>query len=85
MDNQVNGDILIKAGQFYTAKKEFFTKVLSKVEGDIYICDPYLGVGTLDLLSDIDKKHKIKFLTENIEKAKARATGRLFYPSICRL
>lgn len=57
----------IQAGKVYSGKRFFEEEVISKLNGEVKICDPYCGVGTLDILVDISKDVKIYLLTRSVE------------------
>jgi len=62
--------LLIKSGTIYSGKKLFKEIVLSKPSFTIKICDPYVGVRLLDILSEITSKCEIYILTQTIERSK---------------
>lgn len=57
----------IQAGKVYSGKRFFEEEVISKLDGEVKICDPYCGVGTLDILAGITEGVKIYLLTQVIE------------------
>lgn len=57
----------IKPGEQLSSKALFCEQILSKLRGEVRICDPYIGPRLLDLLLNIDKKHTIKILTTQVE------------------
>lgn len=61
---------IIKSGKPYTEKRHFQDAILSELKGLIKICDPYCGLRTLDLLSNIKSECEILFLTQIIENEK---------------
>lgn len=63
--------VLIESGKPRTAKKRF-EEIARKLSGDLFICDPYYGIKTLDVLEKINPRCGIRFLTsrtnEKIDK-----------------
>ena len=57
----------------FTGKRELSEKILQNLEGELRIVDPYCGIRTLDILSNISND-VVKFLTkrENLNKDKKR-------------
>lgn len=54
----------------FTGLKDF-EEILSRLKGDICICDPWVDKNTLDVLSMIPLTHKVKLLTVNIKDQSA--------------
>lgn len=64
-DNRV---IFIEAGKPFSAKNIELKKIFSFLNGQIDVSDPYIDVQTLDsVFKNIDKKHKVRILTQNIK------------------
>lgn len=62
-----SGVILIEPGRPFSTKLETIETIFSKLNGDIKICDPYCGVGVLELIFRSFKHVKsIKILTQHI-------------------
>lgn len=61
------GVMLIEPGKPFSGKKLAAENVLSKLKGEVRICDAYCGVGLLNLIyKSIDKNTSIKILTQKI-------------------
>ena len=58
--------VVVEPGKPFTSKTFLLQNVLSQLKGEIKICDPYCGPGTLDILSQLDKKKRIFLLTQTI-------------------
>jgi hypothetical protein len=59
--------IMIEPGKPFTSKAVLFESVLSKLKGELRICDPYCGPRTLDTLSKLEKNKRVMVLTQKIE------------------
>lgn len=57
---------LISGGEIYRGKRLFEEKVITKLKGEVKICDPYVSVATLDILYAIKNKVKVRLLTQEI-------------------
>jgi hypothetical protein len=62
--------LYIKSNQPRTARLKL-SEILSSLQGEVMICDPYYGVRTLDSLDYVPRTCRIKFIT-----AKTNETGR---------
>lgn len=63
-DNRV---IFIEAGKPFSAKNVELKKMFSSLGGHIDVSDPYIDIQTLDsVFKNIDKKHVVRILTQNI-------------------
>lgn len=57
---------LIEPNKPFTAKK-FISDLISKLSGEILICDPYIDARTLDVLvAGLDKQAHVKLLTQRV-------------------
>ena len=62
-----NGVILVEPGKPYSGKLLAVKDIFQKLNGEIKLCDPYCGIGLLDLIHrGFDKKNSIKIITANI-------------------
>jgi hypothetical protein len=61
---------LIKGGEVFTGKRKVEELIFKKVRGEVYICDPYCDINTLDVLSSITERASILFLTKQINEVK---------------
>jgi hypothetical protein len=59
-----------ESGEEYNTKRKEIKKIFEKTVGNISICDPYIDLNTLDLISNIffKEKNKIRILTKKIPK-----------------
>lgn len=67
--DQVNDSrvIFIEAGKPFSAKNVELKKIFSALSGQIDVSDPYIDIQTLDsVFKNIDKKHKVRILTQNL-------------------
>lgn len=61
------GVFYIEPGKPFSGKKLATENVLSKLKGEIRICDAYCGISLLNLIyKSFDRKTKVKILTQNI-------------------
>lgn len=59
--------VFIDANKPFSAKNIALKDIFAALEGETLICDPYINIGTLDILFKYsDKKNAIKILTKNI-------------------
>ncbi|MEM2174662.1 MAG: hypothetical protein QXI58_03445 [Candidatus Micrarchaeia archaeon] len=61
---------IIKGGEVFTGKRMVEELIFKKMHGEVYICDPYCDVYTLDILSSITEEVSILFLTKQIGEFK---------------
>jgi len=66
-----NNAIIINSGETFSSKKIFSEEIIKSLSGTIKLCDPYIDVRLLDLLSEINPACQIQVLSCNlIEKNK---------------
>ncbi|MCX6776092.1 MAG: hypothetical protein NT130_04570 [Candidatus Micrarchaeota archaeon] len=65
----LGGAIIFVSGTQYTSKRLLKEKLLAQLSPPVYICDPYLGIGTLAILSVIPKKFEVNFLCQKVESS----------------
>ena len=60
---------LIKSGETFSGRRKVEELIIKQLSGEIYICDPYCDVETLDFLSRISDEAHILLLTQHIKKS----------------
>lgn len=59
--------VMIEAGKPFSAKNIVLKDIFSGFKGEIFICDPYIDIHTLDIIfKNSIKKNPVKILTKNI-------------------
>jgi len=69
LGSQISDDrvVFIEAGKPFSAKNIGLKKIFSQLNGQIDVSDPYIDMQTLDsVFKNIDKKHKVRILTQNV-------------------
>lgn len=66
-DQLLEGEnVILFTGQEAWSDLKKFTKIIKKLQGELYIVDPYYGNATLSILEKFGKHKKIKFLTAEL-------------------
>lgn len=60
---------LIKSGETFSGRRKVEELIINQFSGEVYVCDPYCDVKTLDFFSRISDEACILLLTQHIKKS----------------